>query len=94
MDKYRVNENFAWKYPTAVTLVPVDIANPNGQKVSVALGDKTVINERAGNTNRPALKMIAEPATQAQLKYLYEVDKHPAIELNPAAFAEKAVAKQ
>ena len=94
MEKYRINENFAWKNPTAVTLVPVDLANPNGQKVSVALGDKAVINERAGNANRPALKMIAEPATQAQLKYLYEVDKHPAIELNPAAFAEKVAAKQ
>ena len=62
MDKYRVNENFAWKYPTAVTLVPVDIANPNGQKVSVALGDKAVINERAGNTNRPALQRLLPAA--------------------------------
>ena len=81
--KYRVNVRIAYKWPNMVTLVPFDLSKPIGQgndAVSVALGDKEVRRTLPGTKDRPEMEMVSKPASQTQLKYLYEVERHPLIE--------------
>lgn len=82
--QYRYNPRQKYKYPDAVTLVPVfDLTKkpgPNDEVVSVALGDKEIRRTLAATKDRPELEMVSKVATQAQLKYLFEVEQHPHIE--------------
>ena len=61
----------AGKYPDAVTTVKGE---------SVALGGKEVVRVLPGNAARPETTRRARAATQEELKYLYEIEKHPFIE--------------
>jgi hypothetical protein len=88
--KYRINPRWAAQHTTAVTLVPIDLSNPNGQRVSVAIGSADVVYNKPGNAKSQPLTMVSKPATQQQLAYLYEVEKHPAIELDPDFSTAKA----
>lgn len=76
MQKFRVNQIFAGKYPNAITQV-------NGVRVALCGNDIQV--EKPGTDAKAPEKFTVKAATQAQLKYLYEVEKHPAIE----AYEEK-----
>lgn len=81
--KYRVSPRTAYKFPNMVTLVPLNLDEQVGGKiqvVSVSLGAKEVRRTLPATTERPEVEMISKPASQAQLKYLYEVEKHPLIE--------------
>ena len=81
--KYRVNARIAYRYPEMVTLVPSDLSQkmgPNTPTISVALGTKEVRRVLPATASRPEQEMVSKPATQDQLKYLYEVEKHPHIE--------------
>lgn len=69
--KYQMRAQMLAKYPNAVTLV-------NG--VSVALGGKEVVNIKPANASGPAVERKVRPATQAELQYLFETEKHPFIE--------------
>lgn len=89
MGKYRINPRWANNYPTAVTLVPLDLQSRTGQTVSVALGSSPVRYTKPGSAKNAPLEMESKPATQEQLAYLYEVEKHPAVELDPAFFSAK-----
>jgi len=81
---YRYNQRQKYKYPDAVTLVPAfdltKLPGPNDEVVSVALGDKEIRRTLPATAERPATEMVSKVATQEQLKYLYEVEKHPHIE--------------
>lgn len=81
---YRVSPRILWKYPNLVTLVPVDLAEkvigPNTPVVSVSLGTEPVKGKLPARNGRPEVELISNPATQAQLKYLFEVEHHPHIE--------------
>ena len=72
MATYKVNDKFAAKYPNAVTLV---------DGVGVAICGKDIEIETPGTAQRPPSKRVIKAATQAQLKYLYDAEKHPAIEV-------------
>jgi hypothetical protein len=72
MATYKVNDKFAAKYPNAVTLV---------DGVGVAICGKDLEIETPGTAQRPPSKRVIKAATQAQLKYLYDTEKHPAIEV-------------
>ncbi len=82
--KYRVKARIAYKYPEMVTLVPVDLTQPMGLPnqlvVSVSLGAKEVRRMLPATADRPATEMVSAVATQEQLRYLYEIEKHPHIE--------------
>lgn len=69
--KYRLTQYAQNNFETLVTLV-------NGAPVS--LTGKEVVSERPGKKDKPPVKVTARPATQAELKYLFEVEKHPFIE--------------
>lgn len=69
--KYRLTQWARNNYETLVTLV-------NGAPVS--LTGVEVVNERPGKKDKPPVKVTARPATQADLKYLFDVEKHPFIE--------------
>jgi len=81
---YRYNLRQKYKYPDAVTLVPaLDLSKkpgPNDEVVSVALGDKEIRRTLPATAERPELEMVSKVATQAQLKYLFEIEGHPHIE--------------
>lgn len=82
--QYRYNLRQKYKYPDAVTLVPaLDLSKkpgPNDEVVSVALGDKEIRRTLPATAERPELEMVSKVATQAQLKYLFEIEGHPHIE--------------
>ena len=82
--KYQVNAIHAWRFPNATTVVPADLTKrvdqPNIALVSVALGEKELTHKIEGTEERPPSTLIVKPATQAQLKYLFEVEKVPYIE--------------
>lgn len=80
---YRVNVRIAYKHPNMVTLVPKDLSRmigPGNEGISVALGSKEVRRLLPAKADRPEMEMVSKPATQEQLKYLYEVERHPHIE--------------
>ena len=83
---YRVMPRIAYRYPQMVTIVPLDLSQRvgvGGQEipvVSIALGTKEVKRVLPATLERPETEIISKPATQEQLKYLYEVEKHPHIE--------------
>lgn len=62
---------FLAKYPDATTLV-------NG--VSVALCGNKVTSKIPGNQAGPPTERTVRGATQSELKYLFEVERHPFIE--------------
>jgi len=81
--KYRVNARKIYQYPDMVTVVPQNLTEKMGPLtavVSVALGDKAVKRTLPAKKDRPAVEVVVEPATQEQLKYLYEVEKNPLVE--------------
>lgn len=81
--KYRVSPRQAYKYPNQVTLVPTDLTKRVGGDtpvVSVSLGAKEVRRTLPATKERPETELVSLPASQEQLKYLYEVEKHPHIE--------------
>lgn len=82
--KYRMNARAAYQYPDAVTLVPSDLTQRvggNTQSVSVAMGTKALTRELPATKERPKTTITVQPATQEQLKYLYEIEQHPFIEM-------------
>lgn len=81
--KYRVSPRMSYKHPQMVTLVPVDLTKrigPDVPVVSVSLGTEEVRRTLPATRERPATELVSKVATQAQLKYLFEVEKHPFIE--------------
>ncbi len=82
--KYRVRDWALTRFPDMVCLVPLDLSRSlayNNDIVCVAIGPDNVEKEMPGNGQAPPTKRIIKAATQAQLKYLYEVEKNPFIEL-------------
>ena len=71
---YRIKPKFKEQHPNAVTLV-------NGVGVVLADGDLTV--EIPGTLSAPPRVRQYRAATQADLAYLFEVEKNPAIEIAP-----------
>lgn len=69
--KYQMRPADLAKYPDAVTLV-------NG--VAVALGGKEIVLNKPGTKEHPPRIRKVRPATQEELKYLLEEEKHPFIE--------------
>lgn len=69
---YRVNPKFREKFPNAVTLV---------DGVSVTFSNKDLIVETPGTLNDPPKRRVIPAMTQEQMKYLKEVENHPAIEI-------------
>lgn len=67
---YRVKKSILQTYPQLVTQV-------NGKRVS--LTDKEVIGKREGTNGMPPIELVAKPATQEDLKFLYE-EGNPLIE--------------
>lgn len=76
MQKFRINAVFARQYPNAVTQI-------NG--VRVALCENDIQVEIPGTDAKAPEKFTVKAATQAQLKHLHDIEKHPAIE----AYEEK-----
>lgn len=68
MAKYAVDPAFAISYPNAVTLV---------DGVSVALSGKDTTITKPGTATHPPSTRTVKGASQAQLKYLFEVERHP-----------------
>jgi len=73
--KYQVKPGFLLKNPEAVTLVK----RSNG-KIPVALSGKEITVELRGNKSGPPVMKKIAGATQEDLKYLFEIEKHPFIE--------------
>jgi hypothetical protein len=73
--KYQVKPGFLFKNPDAVTLVK----RPGG-KVSVALSGKEITVQIDGDKTSPPMTKRIPGATQDDLKYLFEIEKHPFIE--------------
>jgi hypothetical protein len=69
---YKVKEAFKAKYPHAVTIV---------DGVAVAFAEKDLIVEKPGTLHEPPKKRVYPAITQDGMKYLFEVEKHPAIEV-------------
>lgn len=76
MQKFRVKSIFARTYPDAVTQI-------NG--VRVALSESDIKVEIPGTDAKAPETLTVKAATQVQLKYLHDVEQHPAIE----AYEEK-----
>ena len=72
MAKYQVKAAFLKANPNAVTLV---------DGVPVALIGKEITVERNGSLTHPPVKRVVRGVTQAQLKYLFETEHNPHIEL-------------
>lgn len=68
---YRMRARFLERYPHAVTLV-------EGKRV--ALCGEPVTVQVPGSLHKPPEVLSAPGATQAELKYLFEVEGHPMIE--------------
>lgn len=80
---YRAHPRSLDRWPDMVTLVPLDLTQkigPNSAVVSVALGSKEVRSTLPARANRPPVEVVTKPATQEQLKYLYEVEKNPHVQ--------------
>lgn len=69
--KYQMRPADRAKFPDAVTLV-------NG--VAVALGGKEIVLNKPGTKLSPPSVRKVRPATQAEMKFLFEEEKHPFIE--------------
>ncbi|TXH43969.1 MAG: hypothetical protein E6Q97_33375 [Desulfurellales bacterium] len=67
---YRVKKSILQTYPQLVTQV-------NGKRVS--LTDKKVVGQREGTNGMPPVELVAEPATQEDLRLLHK-EGHPFIE--------------
>lgn len=72
MAKFQVRPAFSTANPDAVTLV---------DGVVVALIGKEITVERTGTLTHPPMKRVVRGATQAELKYLFETEHNPHIEL-------------
>ena len=68
---YKVKEAFKAKYPHAVTIV---------DGVAVAFAEKELTIEVPGTLHEPPKKRVYPAMTQECMKYLKEVENHPAIE--------------
>lgn len=73
--KYQVKPGFLYKNPEAVTLVK----RPGG-KIAVALSGKEITLQIGGDKSLPPMTKRIPGATQDDLKYLFEIEKHPFIE--------------
>lgn len=73
--RYQAKAAFLQKTPDAVTLV-----KRGNDRVSVALSGKDVTVERAGTKSGPPISRTVKGATQEDLKYLFEIEKHPFVE--------------
>lgn len=69
---YRMIPNLIEHYPTCVTQVKGSRCSLTGKELTV---------EVQGDNQQPPKKITVPAATQEQLKYLLEVEKHPFIEL-------------
>lgn len=82
--KYRYSARAKYQWPNAVTIVPIDLTKLRGPSepfVTVALGDKEVRRDIPGTADKPPETLIAQPASQEQLKYLFEFEHNPYVEL-------------
>lgn len=70
--KYRVKPSFQKQYPDAVTLI---------DGVGVVLADKDLIVDVPGTLSHPPKKRVYRAATPDDFKYLFETERHPAIEI-------------
>jgi hypothetical protein len=85
--KYQVSPRYAHLYPNSVTLVPVtltDKIDTSAPTITVALGDKDVLHTIPGTAGNPPVTVNIPAATQAQLAYLYKVERNPHIQEIPA----------
>lgn len=78
---YKVKNSFKKEYHNAITLVG---------GVGVVLAENDFIEESTGTLSEPPKTRVFRAATQEDLKYLYEVDKHPEIEKISAQPSKKA----
>lgn len=69
---YRVKPSFRKQHPNAVTTV-------NG--VGVVLADDDLIVDVPGTLTHPPKKRVYRAATQDDMKHLFDVEHHPAIEI-------------
>ena len=69
---YRVKPSFQKQHPDAVTLI---------DGVGVVLADKDLIVEIPGTLTHPPKSRVYRAATPDDLKYLFETEHHPAIEI-------------
>lgn len=69
---YRVKPSFKKQYPTAVTLI---------DGVGVVLSDDDFIVETPGTLTHPPKSRVYRAATQKDMKFLFETEHHPAIEI-------------
>lgn len=81
--KYRGNQRKLYSFPDMVTLVPTDLNKPISDAnpgISVALGEKDVTRKLPATGSRPETTLVSKAATQAQLEYLFKVEKNPLVE--------------
>lgn len=69
---YRVKPLFRKQYPNAVTIVG---------GVGVVLADDDLIVDAPGTLTHPPKSCMYRAVTQDDLRYLFEVERHPAIEI-------------
>lgn len=70
--KYRVKAAYLAAYPNSTTLV---------EGVAVALSGKDITVTKPGTATHPPSSRTIKGATQAQLKYLFETERNPHIEM-------------
>jgi hypothetical protein len=68
---YRISPLYRIQHPRSVTVV-------NG--AGVVLSDEDLVHEEEGTLAHPPRKRTYRAATQEDLKYLFEVEGHPAVE--------------
>lgn len=73
--KYQVKAAILEKNPDAVTLVKRESG-----RVAVALGGKDITVQVGASKSGPAITRTVKGATQIDLKYLFEIEKHPFVE--------------
>lgn len=73
--KYQVKTSFLDKKPDAVTLVKRESGF-----VAVALGGKDITVQVGASKSGPPVTRTVKGATQSDLKYLFEIEKHPFVE--------------
>lgn len=69
---YRVKPSFQKQYPGAVTLI---------DGAGVVLAEKDLTVEIPGTLTHPPQIRVYRAATHGDLKHLFEVENHPAIEI-------------
>lgn len=69
---YRVKPSFQKQHPDAVTLI---------DGVGVVLADKDLIVDVPGTLTHPPKLRVYRAVTSDDLKYLFETEHHPAIEI-------------